>query len=44
MIKLLARLIGSKQSEESNADALVQDIADTEASKVSGGWGWVWPW
>lgn len=45
MIKLLARLMGSEQSEELNTDVvLLQEIEDTEASKVSGGFmfGWFW--
>ena len=41
MIKLLSRLMGSKQSEECNTEELVQELADTEASKVSGGWWWL---
>ncbi len=45
MIKLLSRQKDSKQSDEINADVLVQDIADAEASNVSGGWGcWILPW
>lgn len=42
MIKFLSRLMGSAQSEELTTDALVQEIEDTEASKVSGGWGIRW--
>ena len=45
MIKLLSRLLASaEQSEELTTDALVQEIEDTEASKVSGGVSWWFFW